>query len=111
MSQFTFPHARKVRPLETDGASLQGPEFSNMGNFKRSHSRDRKTLPTCGNVKDLLPRIGRLFQHGRDKKNNSQYIMLQYHDATMAATVVPTTAGKLATAPARACTRKEHGRQ
>ncbi len=36
--------------------------------------------------------------------------MLQYHDATMTATVFPTTAETLATAPARSWTRKEHGR-
>jgi hypothetical protein len=56
MRHFTFLHAIKVWPLEGDLAWRQGPEFSGMGECKRSHSRDRKTFPAFGNAKDFSSR-------------------------------------------------------
>jgi hypothetical protein len=55
MIHFTYLHAIKFWPMEGDLAWLQGPEFSGMGECKRSHSRDRKSFPASGNAKDLLP--------------------------------------------------------
>ncbi len=98
MRHFTFPMPWKsLAPGDRPGLA-PGTRIFQHGKFRRSHSRDRKTFLACGNVKGLPRRIERLFRHGRGKKNNSQYIMLQYHDATMTATVVPTTAETLATA-------------
>jgi hypothetical protein len=68
---FYIPPCHKSWPLEGALAWLQGAEFSGMGEFKRSHSGDRKIFPAFGNAKVLHPgpeESGRLFRHGRGKK-------------------------------------------
>jgi hypothetical protein len=49
---------------EKGNVSLQGPEgFTGIEEWKRSHSRDKKTFPAWGNEKDFPPQTGRLFRH------------------------------------------------
>jgi hypothetical protein len=107
MRHFTFLHAIKVWPLKGDLAWLQGPEFTGMGECKRSLSRDRKTFPAFGNAKGLLPgtrRVWKTFPAWARKKATARTPCCNFHNATTPATEEPTTAETLGSAwvPARA---------
>ncbi len=58
------PNAGKFWSLEPGKVSLQGPDFYGMEECKMPYSRDRKTFPSFGNAKGLLPGTRRVFWNG-----------------------------------------------
>jgi hypothetical protein len=68
---FYIPPCQKKLASGGSPGLAPGSRISGMGEFKRSHSGDRKIFPAFGNAKVLHPgpeESGRLFRHGRGKK-------------------------------------------